>query len=81
MSRCGRCGAEFGCGMREGGRPSTGGEACWCASLALALPLPASGAADAACWCPACLGGEIARRAALGDQPDGLPDSRNRDQP
>ncbi|MEB0136011.1 cysteine-rich CWC family protein [Actimicrobium sp. CCC2.4] len=49
MSRCLRCGAEFGCGMVD---PATSGP-CWCTLLPSLPALPAG--SDASCFCPACL--------------------------
>ncbi|MGG7605341.1 cysteine-rich CWC family protein [Massilia sp. BKSP1R2A-1] len=48
---CIRCGAEFGCAMRD--RTS---EPCWCAALPPAVPVPLE---KVGCWCPTCLRAHI----------------------
>jgi hypothetical protein len=56
MSRCERCGCEFGCGA--------GTESCWCASIAASDKLRAELAREfTRCLCPACLE-ELVRYAA-----------------
>ncbi|TFW16844.1 hypothetical protein E4L96_15585 [Massilia arenosa] len=59
MQRCGRCGAELHCAMAAGDAAP-----CWCTELPPAVPVPSgptgTGAADAACWCRACLTAHIA---------------------
>jgi hypothetical protein len=52
MSKCTRCGAEFGCAMADGGDAP-----CWCTALPQVVPVPG---APAGCWCQACLKAHIA---------------------
>jgi hypothetical protein len=52
MSKCTRCGAEFGCAMADGADAP-----CWCTALPPVVPLPG---VQAGCWCPACLKAHIA---------------------
>lgn len=52
MSKCTRCGAEFGCAMVDGSDAP-----CWCTQLPLVVAVPA---AQAGCWCPDCLGQHVA---------------------
>ncbi|NEX61381.1 cysteine-rich CWC family protein [Noviherbaspirillum galbum] len=54
MSVCARCGAEFRCGMADGGG---GGEPCWCTRMPV---LPSSAYEVAAkCFCPDCLRAKV----------------------
>lgn len=53
MERCARCGAEFGCGMKEGK------SSCWCAELPAVMPVPPEG--EGACLCPQCLQEDVTR--------------------
>lgn len=64
MSTCSRCGASFGCAMVDGGAGP-----CWCTELPPAVPVPEAGgsAAQAACWCPACLRAHIAQQSRPDD--------------
>lgn len=56
METCVRCGARFGCGMKEGKG------ACWCAELPPVLPVPPEG--GGACLCPDCLRAEVEKAKA-----------------
>jgi hypothetical protein len=56
MSKCTRCGAEFGCAMADGGS-----EPCWCTRLPPVVPVAASAAR---CWCPQCLEQQIASQSS-----------------
>jgi hypothetical protein len=58
MSICARCGAEFSCGVRDGGAGT-----CWCMALPPVVALPPSSADAPGCWCPACLAQHIAQSA------------------
>lgn len=49
MSRCTRCGAQFGCAMADGLDAP-----CWCVSMPPLVAVPAADEASG-CWCPACL--------------------------
>ena len=53
---CPRCGTRFSCGM------AAGQEVCWCVAHPPIFAVPGAGAADAACYCPACLAELVARR-------------------
>lgn len=53
---CPRCGTGFSCGM------AAGATRCWCVEYPPAFAVPAADAADAACYCPACLAELVASR-------------------
>ncbi|MFC0251597.1 cysteine-rich CWC family protein [Massilia consociata] len=61
MSVCTRCGASFGCAMRDGNP-----EPCWCTALPPVVPVPVPQEA-AGCWCPACLRSHIEAEQAKRD--------------
>ena len=66
MSVCSRCGVQFSCAMVDG---APGDPPCWCVAMPAGLPLPGESAAEATCWCPACLKNAIAEHASANNNP------------